>query len=107
MGVGQQSNAPIQLNPNAPRKPVAPLTLTNEDDLKAHAERATAERLLTSKDVMSGAHATEAMEMLVKTIPRGKMATTEEVAAAVSWLCSPQAAAVTGISFPVAGGEVW
>lgn len=49
----------------------------------------------------------EATAMLVKTIPRGKMATTQEVAAAVSWLCSPQAAAVTGISFPVAGGEVW
>lgn len=65
LGFGQQSSAPIQLNPNAPRKPVAPLPLTNEDDLKAHADRATAERLLTSKDLMSGARATEAMELLV------------------------------------------
>jgi len=65
LGFGQQSSAPIQLNPNAPRKPVAPLTLTNEDDLKAHADRATAERLLTSKDPMSGTQATEAMEILV------------------------------------------
>lgn len=49
----------------------------------------------------------EALAMLVRTIPRGKMATPGEVANAVSWLCSPYAAAVTGISFPVAGGEVW
>ncbi len=66
LGFAQHSSsAPIQLNPNAQRKPVAPLTLTNEDDLKAHADRATAERLLTSKDLMSGTHATEAMEILV------------------------------------------
>ncbi len=49
----------------------------------------------------------EAREILLRTIPRGKMATPEEVASAVSWLCSPSAAAVTGILFPVAGGEVW
>lgn len=49
----------------------------------------------------------EARAMLVRTIPRGRMATTDEVASAVSWLCSPHAAAVTGISLPVAGGEVW
>lgn len=49
----------------------------------------------------------EARAMLIRTIPRGKMATTDEVASAVSWLCSPHAAAVTGISLPVAGGEVW
>ncbi len=51
--------------------------------------------------------ADEALAMLIRTIPRGKMATSTEVASAVSWLCSPHAAAVTGISFPVAGGEVW
>jgi len=49
----------------------------------------------------------EALAMLVRTIPRGRLATPEEVAAAVSWICSPHSAAVTGISFPVAGGEVW
>lgn len=51
--------------------------------------------------------ADEALAILIRTIPRGKMATSAEVASAVSWLCSPHAAAVTGISFPVAGGEVW
>ena len=31
---------------------------------------------------------------------------TEEVAAAVGWLCLPSSGAVTGQSIPVAGGEV-
>ena len=44
--------------------------------------------------------------MLVKIIPRGVMTTPAEVASAVSWLCSPAAAAVTGVALPVAGGEV-
>jgi len=48
----------------------------------------------------------EARAMLVRTIPRGTLITPGEVATAVSWLCSPEAAAVTGVALPVAGGEV-
>lgn len=48
----------------------------------------------------------EARAMLVRTIPRGTLTAPEEVAAAVAWLCAPEAAAVTGVALPVAGGEV-
>ena len=48
----------------------------------------------------------QAMEMLVRTIPRGRLITPSEVASAVSWLCSPSASGVTGIALPVAGGEI-
>ena len=48
----------------------------------------------------------EAMQMLTKPIPRGTLITPEEVATAVSWLCSPSASGVTGTALPVAGGEV-
>ncbi|HEY8165598.1 MAG TPA: SDR family NAD(P)-dependent oxidoreductase [Gemmatimonadaceae bacterium] len=48
----------------------------------------------------------EARAMLVRTIPRGSLITPEEVASAVTWLCSPAAAGVTGIALPIAGGEV-
>lgn len=48
----------------------------------------------------------EARAMLVRIIPRGIMTSPAEVAAAVAWLCAPEAAAVTGIALPVAGGEV-
>jgi NAD(P)-dependent dehydrogenase (short-subunit alcohol dehydrogenase family) len=48
----------------------------------------------------------EARAMLVRTIPRGSLITPDEVASAVSWLCSPEATAVTGIALPIAGGEI-
>ena len=48
----------------------------------------------------------EAMAMLTRPIPRGTLITPEEVASAVTWLCSPDASGVTGIALPVAGGEV-
>ncbi|MEO8193300.1 MAG: SDR family NAD(P)-dependent oxidoreductase [Gemmatimonadales bacterium] len=53
-----------------------------------------------------GKTADEAMGMLTGVIPRGSLITPEEVAGAVSWLCSPIASAVTGIALPIAGGEV-
>ena len=47
----------------------------------------------------------EARAMMVGTIPRGRLTTADEVAGAVAWLCAPEAAAVTGITLPVSGGE--
>jgi NAD(P)-dependent dehydrogenase (short-subunit alcohol dehydrogenase family) len=48
----------------------------------------------------------DAKAMLLRPIPRGVLTQPAEVASAVAWLCSPLAAAVTGIALPVAGGEV-
>lgn len=53
-----------------------------------------------------GKSSEEAMGMLTRNIPRGSLITPEEVAAAVVWLCSPDASGITGIAMPVAGGEV-
>ena len=53
-----------------------------------------------------GKTAEEAMRMLTNVITRGTLITVDEVASAVSWLCSPDASGVTGIALPVAGGEV-
>ncbi len=53
-----------------------------------------------------GKSESEALGMMTRVIPRGTLTTTDEVASAVAWLCSPSASAVTGISLPVAGGEV-
>jgi NAD(P)-dependent dehydrogenase (short-subunit alcohol dehydrogenase family) len=50
--------------------------------------------------------AEEARQMLVRAIPQGEMIQPEQIASAVLWLCSPEAAAVTGIALPIAGGEV-
>ena len=48
----------------------------------------------------------EAAQMLVRNIPRGTLIAPDEVAAAVAWLCSPDASGVTGIAMPISGGEV-
>ncbi|MDQ3697446.1 MAG: SDR family oxidoreductase [Gemmatimonadota bacterium] len=56
--------------------------------------------------VRAGRTAEEARAMVVRVIPRGLLTRPEEVASAVGWLCSPPAAAVTGVALPVSGGEV-
>jgi 3-hydroxybutyrate dehydrogenase len=48
----------------------------------------------------------DALAALLKDNPQGRLVRPQEVAAAVVYLCSPEAAAVTGTTLVVAGGEV-
>jgi NAD(P)-dependent dehydrogenase (short-subunit alcohol dehydrogenase family) len=47
-----------------------------------------------------------ALASMLKDNPQGRLVQPQEVAAAVLYLCSPEAAAVTGTTLVVAGGEV-
>lgn len=59
------------------------------------------QELMTAKKISYD----EARAMIVRVIPRGAMTTPDEVASAVTWLCSAGAAAVTGQAIVVGGGE--
>ncbi|MGH7462592.1 MAG: SDR family NAD(P)-dependent oxidoreductase, partial [Longimicrobiales bacterium] len=48
----------------------------------------------------------EARQKMERLIPIGRLIRPEEVAHAVVWLCSTEAAAITGQAIAVAGGEV-
>ena len=48
----------------------------------------------------------EVRKMLSSGNPQGRFVTSEEVAAAVGWLCLPSAASINGVALPIAGGEV-
>ena len=54
----------------------------------------------------SGKTAEQARAMILRTIPRGALITPQEVAAAVGFLCTPAAAAITGETILVSGGEI-
>lgn len=69
-----------------------------ETDMTAEGIKNISARLQTSAE--------EARKQLTKQIPQGELVQPQHVAAAVLWLCSAEAASVTGIALPIAGGEV-
>jgi NAD(P)-dependent dehydrogenase (short-subunit alcohol dehydrogenase family) len=54
----------------------------------------------------SGRSPEEALATFTAANPQGRLVRPEEVAAAVLWLASDEAAAVNGVALPIAGGEV-
>jgi NAD(P)-dependent dehydrogenase (short-subunit alcohol dehydrogenase family) len=45
-------------------------------------------------------------KMMAAGAPAGRLASADEIAAAVVWLCSDAASFVTGVALPVDGGSV-
>ena len=54
----------------------------------------------------TGRSEVEVLAQLTAANPQGRLITPEEVAEAVRWLCLPASASITGLSLPIAGGEL-
>jgi 3-hydroxybutyrate dehydrogenase len=61
---------------------------------------------LTKISAKTGRSREDALGSLLKDSPLGRLVKPQEVAAAVLYLCSPEASAVTGTTLVVAGGEI-
>jgi NAD(P)-dependent dehydrogenase (short-subunit alcohol dehydrogenase family) len=57
-------------------------------------------------EAKTGRSREDALAAMLKDSPLGRLVKPQEVAAAVLYLCSPEASAVTGTTLVVAGGEI-
>ena len=62
------------------------------------------EQILAERSTASGKPAEEIAQSMRATVPAGRFAEASEIAAAVAFLCSPQAGYVTGAVLNVSGG---
>jgi NAD(P)-dependent dehydrogenase (short-subunit alcohol dehydrogenase family) len=60
---------------------------------------------LIQTDLHARAGLPDRLTRLVGGVPMGRVGTTEEVAAAVLWLLSPEASYITGVTVPISGGR--
>jgi 3-oxoacyl-[acyl-carrier protein] reductase len=63
------------------------------------------DQILQERAAVSGKPEAEIARVMLATVPAGRFAQAEEIAAAVAFLCSPQAGYVNGINLPVDGGR--
>jgi NAD(P)-dependent dehydrogenase (short-subunit alcohol dehydrogenase family) len=69
-------------------------------------ETAMTERSLATIVERTGRSRDEAREALARAAPLGRLLAPEEVAAAVAWLASPEAAGISGQTLVIDGGGI-
>ncbi len=84
---------------------VAAAGITVNNVLPGFTQTARLDSLLAAQAARSGQEVGQVRQQWQASVPIGRFATADEVAAAVAFLASPLAAAITGINLPVDGGR--
>ncbi|MGQ4584234.1 SDR family oxidoreductase [Lysobacter sp. F60174L2] len=80
--------------------------ITVNNVLPGSTETGRIEQILRDRSKATGQTEQQVADAMRKTVPAGRFARPEEVAAAIAFLCSPAAAYINGVSLAVDGGRM-
>lgn len=84
---------------------LGPLGITVNNVLPGYTRTQRLDQILAERAAATGKSPDEIAQGMLATVPAGRFAQAEEIAAAVAFLCSPMAGYVNGINLPVDGGR--
>lgn len=84
---------------------LGPHGITVNNVLPGYTQTQRLQQILAERAAATGKQATEIAQGMLATVPAGRFAEPEEIAAAIVFLCSPEAGYVNGINLPVDGGR--
>jgi len=84
---------------------LGPFGITVNNVLPGYTRTKRLEQIIAERAAASGTPEAEIARAMLATVPAGRFAEPEDLAAAVAFLCSPQAGYINGINLPVDGGR--
>jgi 3-oxoacyl-[acyl-carrier protein] reductase len=84
---------------------LGPFGITVNNVLPGYTRTQRLQQILAERAAASGRTEAEIAQGMLTTVPAGRFAEPEEIAAAIAFLCSPQAGYVNGSNLPVDGGR--